>query len=275
MPELEALLSGLGVTFALVLARVGALVGTAPLLATPTLPMRVKALLAVAMAGVLTPMQLHRDLDLPKGVADLGVAAANEVLIGGALGLGVMAILSGLQLTGQIVGQMSGMALTDGTDPILQDNSTIFSQVFYFVTVAVFVAAGGHVEIVDSLLATFDHVPPGSYVLGSELAISFLRMLSLGFEMGLRTSAPLLVGLFLATVVLGLISRTLPQINTIVVGFSVNALLTLGLMMLTIGSVAWAYQGPISASLAEMVRSVTPEEPVVPATTTTTPLRSP
>ncbi|MEO1497229.1 MAG: flagellar biosynthetic protein FliR [Planctomycetota bacterium] len=258
MPELETLLSGLGVTFALVLARVGALVGTAPLLATPTLPLRAKGLLAVSMAGVLTPMQLHRELSLPTGIADLGVAAANEVIIGGALGLGVMALLSGLQLTGQIIGQMSGMALTDGTDPILQDNSTVFSQIFYFVTVAVFVAAGGHSEMIDALMATFDNVPPGAYVLGDGLIMTFVRLLSLGFELGLRTSAPLLVGLFLATVVLGLISRTLPQINTIVVGFSINGLLTLALMMLSVGAVAWAYQAPISGALAELVTAIEP-----------------
>ncbi|TWT43197.1 flagellar biosynthetic protein FliR [Botrimarina hoheduenensis] len=257
MPELESLLSGLGITFALVLARVGALVATAPLLATPTLPLRIKALLAVSMAAVVTPLQLQREMLLPETLSEIISAVANDALIGATLGLGVMVILSGIQLTGQVIGQMSGMALTDGTDPILQDNATVFSQIFYFVTVAVFVAAGGHSEMIDVLLSTFDSVPPGAYVFQDQLAITFLGLLSAGFELGLRTSAPLMVGLFLATVVLGLISRTLPQINTVVVGFSINGLLTLGLMMLSVGAVAWAYQGPLSSSLAEIASSVT------------------
>jgi flagellar biosynthetic protein FliR len=64
------------------------------------------------------------------------------------------------------------------------------------------------------------------------------------FVLGIRAAAPLLTALLLANLILGLISRTLPQINVIAVGFGVNSLLTLGLMMLTIGAAAWVFQDP-------------------------------
>ena len=43
---------------------------------------------------------------------------------------------------------------------------------------------------------------------------------------------------------LGLISRTLPQINVIAVGFSVNSLLALALLFMSVGAVAWTFQDP-------------------------------
>ena len=53
-----------------------------------------------------------------------------------------------------------------------------------------------------------------------------------------------MVALLLSNLVLGLISRTLPQINVIAVGFSLNALLTLSILFLTVGAAAWTFQDP-------------------------------
>ena len=64
------------------------------------------------------------------------------------------------------------------------------------------------------------------------------------FALGIRAAAPLLTALLLSNLVLGLISRTLPQINVIAVGFSLNSLLALGVLFLSIGAVAWTFQEP-------------------------------
>ncbi len=54
----------------------------------------------------------------------------------------------------------------------------------------------------------------------------------------------MVVALLLSTIVLGLISRTLPQINIIAVGFNLNALLTLGMIFVSLGVAAWTFQEP-------------------------------
>ncbi|MEO0529719.1 MAG: flagellar biosynthetic protein FliR [Planctomycetota bacterium] len=259
MAGLEDQLTELGVTFALVLARVGGLVATAPLLSDTSIPLRVKALLAVALSALTTPVVMATGIDSPPGVAtmiELGAIALWEIVIGIALGLGLAVVLAGVQLTGQIVGQMSGMALAEGSDPIFGDTASVFGQVFYLATAAVFVTAGGHTAMVNGLLDTFEHAPPGSGFTVDELAYGFLGLLSLGFELGVRASAPLLIALFLATLVLGLVSRTLPQINTIAIGFGINSLLTLGMMAASIGTIAYVFQGPLSSVIDGVVASV-------------------
>jgi flagellar biosynthetic protein FliR len=260
MEGLEQRLVELSVVFVLLLARIGAMVGTAPLLSEGSLPLRIKALMAVAITAFLTPLSLTYlgDAPLPSvdSLIELGALAASEVIIGIALGLSAMIILAGVQLTGQVIGQMSGMALAEGSDPVFGDNSTVFGQVFFFVTTAVFVAAGGHRLLIEGLLNTLELAPPGTAIFTEELGQTFVSLLGLGFEIGLRTSAPLMVSLFLATLVLGLVSRTMPQINTMVVGFGVNAMLTLGVMMASIGAVAWAFQGPIASAIDAIANSV-------------------
>ena len=62
-----------------------------------------------------------------------------------------------------------------------------------------------------------------------------------------------MTALLLATLVLGLIGRTLPQINILAVGFSVNSLLTLGCLFTTVGAIVWAF--PLEAVTAlDMLR---------------------
>ena len=128
---MESLLTDMATVFVLVLARVGALITTAPIVSETTIPMRIKSLLAVMMAAVMTPLCLHHPAPEMANIAELGAAIGAEVIIGIALGLGVMLILAGVQLTGQIVGQLSGMAMAEGADPAFGSNASIFGQIFY------------------------------------------------------------------------------------------------------------------------------------------------
>ena len=260
MSPLEAFLSDLALVFVLVLARVGALVTTAPMMSEGNIPMRVKGWLAVTMAAVVTPMTLHYPTPKMETLADLGAAVALEALVGLSVGLGVMLVLAGVQLTGQIVGQMSGMVLAEGGDPTFTDNATVFGQVFSLVTIAVFATLGGHRLLIESLMGTFDAAPPGFVEFSDQLMRELFALFTMGFEMGVRASAPLMAALFLATLVLGLISRTLPQINTVVVGLSVNAMLAIGMMFVSLGAVAWSFQGPIAAGLENLTAAVQSSE---------------
>ena len=265
MDGLEGQLLTLGVGFVLVLARVGGVVATAPLLSDTSIPVRVKALLAVALSALVAPMALAAATLPEQGtLVELGVSVAREAVVGVALGMGVAVVLSGVQLAGQIVGQMSGMALAEGVDPAFGSSASVFGQMYYLTTTAVFVAAGGHGQVVGGLLDTFDHAPIGEGFATAPLAELFLGLLAAGFELGLRAAAPMLVALLLATVVLGLVSRTLPQINTMVVGFGLNAMLTLGVMTASVGAAAWTFQAPLAATIESVVEAVGATPPAAP-----------
>lgn len=249
--------------FTLILGRIGGLMATAPVLSGQSSPLRVRALLTVGLTMLVLPTQLEHVEALTMDGLSLtrfAMMTAMEVVVGLLLGLGVMILLSGVQVAGQVVAQVSGLSLGDVFNPALDDNVSVFSQLYYFVTLAAFVCIGGHRMMIDALLGTFAWAPPGGAVFSASYTEVLVGLLGQSFELGVRAAAPLLIALFLATVVLGLISRTLPQINTIVVGFSVNSLLTLSLMMLTLGGVVWTFQAPLDNVLTRLVEAVQPAE---------------
>ena len=83
--------------------------------------------------------------------------------------------------------------------------------------------------MIEALLDTFAWAPPGHAALGDTFVEVLTNIVTQSFALGIRAAAPLLIALLLSTLVLGLISRTLPQINVIAVGFGLNSLLTLAM----------------------------------------------
>ena len=241
MSFLETLLLNQFATFTLVLGRVGGLVMTAPIFGTQAAPMRFRALLAVSITLLVTPLLA---MNPPTDMTNLLVYAkymGSEVLIGVLLGFGVTLLLSGIQVTGQIVSQLSGTALADVFDPSIESNVSVFSQLFYFLTLAMFALLGGHRLVMDALLDTYSWLPPGGATLGGTYVETLTALLGQSFLLGIRAAAPAMTALLLATLVLGLVGRTMPQINVLAVGFSVNALLTLGCLLLSVGAITWAF----------------------------------
>ena len=248
MPPLESLLFNHFAVFTLVLARVGALIMTAPIFGSAAIPIRARALLAVAITLLITPLVSTTP---PEGMTNLlvyGRYLASEALVGLLLGFGVTLLLSGIQVTGQIISQLGGTALADVFDPTLESNASIYSQLFYFITIAMFVLLNGHHLVMDALLDTYTGIPPGQASLGTTYVEALTTLLSHSFLLGIRAAALTMTALLLATLLLGLIGRTMPQINILAVGFSVNSLLTLGCLFTTLGAIVWAF--PLEASSA-------------------------
>ena len=82
-------------------------------------------------------------------------------MLGLALGLAVMILLSGMQLAGQVISQMSGMSLADVANPTFDTSVPIFSQILEMLALAIFFLVGGHRQVIDALLGSFAWMPPG------------------------------------------------------------------------------------------------------------------
>jgi flagellar biosynthetic protein FliR len=256
MEWFETLLLGKVAIFALVLARVGSLVATAPLLQIAAIPNRVKALLAVTLALLVTPLQPMAGYTSPWNVVTFANLLFNEVLVGLLLGLGMQVLLSGIQVTGQLVSQLSGMQLAEISSPTFDDGSNVFAELIQYSTLALFVVLGGHRLVVGALLETFEWAPPGHALYGESFTDVMIGLLGQSFQLGIRAAAPMMIALLLATLVLGLISRTLPQINVIAVGFGLNSLLTIGGLLFCLGTVMWTFQDPIVGAVDSLVEAV-------------------
>ena len=110
------------------------------------------------------------------------------------------------------------------------------------------------------LLHAFRAIPPGSLQLPVPLAETFVTLTAESFSLGIRAAPPIVVSLLVANLVLGLIGRTLPQLNILVVGFGMNVLLAFGVLTLSLGATAWIFQEriePVVETVLEVLQSTT------------------
>jgi flagellar biosynthetic protein FliR len=78
---------------------------------------------------------------------------------------------------------------------------------------------------------------------------TFVLLVAQSFALAVRAAAPVVTSLLLSTLVMGLVSRTLPQLNILVVGFGMNALLTFGVLALTLGAAVWVFQDQVEPAV--------------------------
>ncbi len=244
--------------FTLVLARVTGLVTVLPTLAGEYIPMQVRALLAVALALVLTPTQWHAQPLPPGNLMDYLVMMTGEFLLGLVLGLGIMILMTGLQVGGQVISQMSGMSLADVFAPGVDATVPLFSNLLWLLGMATFVIMGGHRASIDALLRTYSVLPVGEAGAVGSLGRTVVMLMTQSFALGVRVAAPAIIALLLATIVLGLIGRTMPQLNILVLGFGINAMVTSIVLAASIGAAAYLFQDYFDPVLKALLESLRP-----------------
>jgi len=242
--------------FTLVLTRVSGLTMTAPVYGSNDVPMQVRALFAFAMALLITPTQWHVGIAYPGTLLNYLVFIGSELLIGLSLGLGIVVLFSGIHLAGQMIGRISGLMLADVFDPSVGESVPMFSRLLFYVTLAVFVTIGGHRMVLAALLDTFQTIPPGSGTFSVSIHEAFVLLLQQSFVLGIRAAAPVVTALLLSTLIMGLIGRTMPQMNILAVGFGMNSMLTFGVLSLVVGAVAWIFQDEVGPAIQVILESV-------------------
>jgi flagellar biosynthetic protein FliR len=130
------------------------------------------------------------------------------------------------------------------------------AHLLYLTTLAVFLLIDGHRYLMGALLDTFATIPPGGGRLPATLPETIAALLTESFSLGIRAAAPAMSALLLATVLLGLISRTIPQINVMVVGFGVNSLITLGMLAISLSSMVFVFQDAFTPAIDEIIQSL-------------------
>lgn len=216
-------------------------------------PRRVRAMLAILMTGLLLPpVASGIDADqLPRidNLIDLAIAVGREGLIGMLIGATIQLIVTGLQLAGEAISSTGGMQLGDAVDPTTSSSMPTMARLVGLLVTAVLLIVGGHRLLLGVLVDSFRALPAGQIVFSDSMMGLVIEQLSAGMAAGVRVAAPVVAALLLSNLVTGLVSRTLPQINVLAIGLSINALAMLVVSAVTIGSAGLIFQ-------EELVRAV-------------------
>lgn len=227
--------------FVLVACRVAGIFVVAPMLSSESVPQRVKVGLSVIVALVVWPVLPAGMWRVDVGAVGLGafgLTALGELAIGLMIGLVVAIVLAGIEMAGLFVGQQTGLAFANVLDPLRGEQVDVTGQFYAFLALVVFLVIGGHRMLVAAILRSFQAVPLGGFRLTAAAPTALVTLAGQMFSVAVTISAPVVVTLIVTTVAMGLIARTVPQMNILVIGFPVRILLGWVILLASLGAVA-------------------------------------
>ena len=221
---------------AALMVRFAVLAATLPLLELRSVPPLWRVGLAVSFAAALAP---GIAAGLPVGTLDLSwpslvLEALRSLVVGALLGFTVNLVFTAVRFAGSVAGMQVGFAIVNAFDPMSNSQISVISQFYYLISVLIFFGTGAHHILVGAMFQSCLVVPPYTPLDPSGGAWYLLREFSQVFSLGLRIAAPVVVVLLLVSATMGVVVKTVPQINILVVGFPVKiavGLVTLGLSL--------------------------------------------
>jgi flagellar biosynthesis protein FliR len=229
----------------ILLARISPVILMTPPVNSSGVPTRVRGLLVLAIAVLLTPTIQPTATLIPPDLPHICIALVGEILLGTLLGSVVLLAITCLQLAGQAIGYLAGFDFAVSVDPGSSEEMPVLSNLLGLLAMAIWLLLGGHRQLLQCALDSFARYPAGAVIFEVSWLDELTLVLRHTFEVGLRAAAPIAVALLLSNIVTGLLARTLPQLNILSIGFNLNVSALLIALTIGLGSLTWVYQAEL------------------------------
>jgi len=148
---------------------------------------------------------------------------ASELVVGVALSLGLQLAFAGLLTAGRAIDFQVGFGLAVLADPTLRTQMPLVGTLFAYAAGAVFFATHGPADLVAIWDHSIERIPLGGFLVRSDLP-TLTHYVSALFAMSLGVAGLVFATLFLIDLAIAFMSRTLPQMNVLVLGFQVKTI---------------------------------------------------
>lgn len=216
--------------FMLIFFRIFALLYVTPIMGDKRVPIMLRIGFSVILSFVVFPVTNGYNVVL-SDVMNFLFAAGREIIIGMSLGFIVKLLFSAIDFAAEISGFQMGFGMVSVLDPNFDDQVSIITQFESIVAILIFLSINAHHFIIESICRSFKVVPLGRMILSGRITDYFITMSTEIFIISLKISAPIIVTLLLTNIILGILVRTVPQINMFMISFPV----TIGLGLIVLG----------------------------------------
>lgn len=204
--------------FMLVVARLSGLFLIAPVFSSPMIPPRLKLMALLVLAATLTPIVAPISPDTPTSIVPLLVSIVTETIIGFSIGFSVAIVFAAVQLGASLIDTSIGFSMANIIDPINNAQGAVLGSFYSMVATLAFLSVNGHHWLLAGFKRSFSIVPLGVVPDVEQMMANLFTTFAALFAMAFQIAAPVLITLLLVDVVLGIVSRVVPQMNVFFVG---------------------------------------------------------
>lgn len=216
--------------FLLIMARMGGIFLIGPVFSNRVIPRQVKVLLTLAFTIIMfAGLQLKTPV-IPTNLGPFTVYLVSEMVIGLIIGFVAQFTFAAVQFAGQAIDMQIGFGIVNVIDPVYGTQAPLIGSFQNVLALLLFLTTNSHHYMIAALYQSYARIPIFGLAGGKEVSQVMIDLFGTMLITGLKLAIPVVGAIFVAEMALGLIARTMPQMQVFFVG--IPAKIFLGIMLL-------------------------------------------
>ena len=219
------------VGFILLFFRFAALFMAVPIFSHKSIPPTLKTSMAFFFAIVFYSSM--PPLDIPITVPSIILAILSELLFGLSIGVILQITFNVITFAGGQISFMMGFSMASAIDPISGISMPIISQFLSLMALMVLFSMDMHHWVLLFVDESLQNIPLGGFLMSEDLFNYVIKATSNMFMVGFMIAFPIIALSWLADVIFGMLMKTMPQFNLLVIGFPIKIMVAFVVLIAT------------------------------------------
>lgn len=208
------------VGFVLLFFRFGALFLAAPIFSHQNIPMNIKATMAFFFTIVFYSSMPPLEIEI--NIATIILAILSELFFGLAIGVILLLAYNVITFAGGQISFMMGFSMASAIDPQSGVSMPIISQFLSLLGLMILLSIDLHHWLLLFIDGSLSAIPLGGFLMEKNLFDYTIQAASNMFLVGFMIAFPIVALTFLQDIIFGMLMKTMPQFNLLVIGFPIK-----------------------------------------------------
>ncbi len=220
------------VAFMLLFFRFASLFIAVPIFSHQNIPMNIKASMAFFFTIVFYSSM--PELQMQINVSNVLLAILSEFMLGLAVGIVLLLSYNVITFAGGQISFMMGFSMASAIDPQSGISMPIISQFLSLMGLMILFALDLHHWILMFIDSSLSSIPLGGFVMSENLFHYIIHATSRMFLVGFMIAFPIIALSWLADIIFGMLMKTMPQFNLLVIGFPIKIMVAFAVLIATL-----------------------------------------
>ncbi len=217
------------IIFFLLFSRISGVIAFFPFFSHMSIPVSVKTALAFYLTILFFPVTTLNHI--PYEIGNIAFYIVSEFMLGFIAALILNFVFAALGLAGTQISMIMGFSMASVMDPTTGTNTPIIGQILTLIAILILLTFNGHHLMLLYLSQSIDHIQLGGFYPQEYMWEYINASVRHMFMMGLIIAFPFIALSILSDVIFGMLMKTMPQFNLLVVGFPIKIFLSIMVMI--------------------------------------------
>lgn len=228
------------ILFIAVFTRISGLIASAPLFSTYPIPYQVKIWLCAMIAFIMFPfVHSSSNFIMPTVMPELIVILIKEFLIGYLIGFCTNLVFISVEMASNMFSIQMSLSASQALNPTTGTSSPILTQIYTLMTAMIFISLNAHQWLFSAVYNSFSSIPIGyGFFVNGKIVEECIYITGQMFSVAVGLALPIFGILLIKDVLMGFVSKMMPQMNVFMVAMPLKIYIGLILGMIFVRPMA-------------------------------------